>query len=172
MSQAKKNSRRNYSQIDKEVYELILQNKTKYIEDLEEEVDLSRRKAQKSISRLEKKGKIKTKKVMHAGKWTLQAILVDDYGLEYEGDDGDSDNLIWDTLGNLPCFTCPRVNKCSAGVGTQEEKEANPNYCEYLTDWIDAQLDEEEEYDKIFQPDFEEIRKKKKKRRKKKKEKD
>ncbi len=165
MTQAK--SRRNYSQIDKEVYDLLLISKKEYIEDLEEKVDLSREKSQKSIARLEKKGKIQSQRVLHSGKWTTEVKLVENYGLEVEK--SKHKGPLWNTLDNLPCFTCPDISKCSDGIGKQGDKEANPNFCQNLSDWIDAKL-KGEPFDKIFQPDFEEIRAKKRKRRKRKEE--
>ena len=149
--------KRNYSTIDKEVYNLILQRKSLNLEEIIDEVELTEERARKSLDRLEKRGKIQKEKIIIRGRYSLVANLVDNYGMKVKTR---KNKTVWKTFGNLPCFTCPAIAKCKTGVGSKEQKNiANPLYCDYIRDYINKKL-ENKKYEKVFQPDFEDIRKK------------
>lgn len=125
--------KKNYSEIDRDLFDQINQDKKISLHDVEDQLELTEDEAKKAMKRLESKGKIKVHTVMDKGKWITEAEIVDNYGIEMKKNK--VTKSVWDTQADCPCFTCPSVKRCSEG-----QEMFNPKNCEHLTKWLECQL--------------------------------
>lgn len=162
-SSKKSKKRRNYSEIDKQVFLIIEKVERIYFHELHkklEDEDISAKILKNSLERLAKKHKITLCNDLQEGVRRERIDLVEQYDLK------DSESLtkgekefLLDSFGNCPCFLCPVVDRCSTG-----QNELNPVHCEHLKEWLRCNI-EGEEYDNPFTEDIEEEPHKKSKRR-------
>ncbi len=131
-SDSKSSKRKNYSEIDKSVYELVMGGSEKFMEDLRIHLDLTPDEIRKALKRLEEKGKIKIQRVMEDGNWRSLIKPGNEFSEKVKKKKGT--NLTWFTEGDLPCFTCPDIIKCSDG-----QDHFNPQLCSYLSEWLICQ---------------------------------
>ena len=135
--QAKK---RNYSEIDKAVYTMVNDKHSILLEFLESHLELTEDETKKAVKRLEVKGKIKSERVMEGGKWMTRVEAIDNYGMDSSpSPKKNTQEFVWNTHGDLPCFLCPQTRKCGQG-----QESLNPEKCPDLTGWMDAQLNKKE----------------------------
>ena len=125
--------KKNYSEIDRDLFDQINQDKKISLHDVEDQLELTEDEAKKAMKRLESKGKIKVHTVMDKGKWITEAEIVDNYGIEMKKNK--VTKSVWDTQADCPCFCCPSVKRCSEG-----QEMFNPKNCEHLTNWLECQL--------------------------------
>jgi predicted transcriptional regulator len=132
--------KKNYSEIDKDLLALIVENETIFIHEIEQTLGLSQEEVKKALKRLEQRGKIQTHAEMNQGKWQIEAKIVDNYGLDSQIKKKvpNSTHLIWGS-DDIPCYLCPNVKKCKAG-----QEELNPQNCPELTKWVEAQMQKKE----------------------------
>jgi hypothetical protein len=137
-----KGKKRNYSEIDKDLLGLITESNHLFIQEIEEKLLLNADDVKKALKRLEQKGKITTHNEMSEGKWKIEAIIIDNFGLETQVKKKTTaptvTALIWDT-DDIPCYLCPNVKKCRAG-----QEELNPQKCIELSKWLEARLNKVE----------------------------
>lgn len=128
--------KRNYSEVDRDLLQIITENQTLLIHEIENQLELSTDDVKKALKRLEQKGKIKTHQEMSEGKWQIEAKIIDNFGLESQVKKKSTPitTLIWET-DEIPCYLCPNVKKCRAG-----QEELNPQKCKELTNWLNARL--------------------------------
>lgn len=135
--QAKK---RNYSEIDTAVYTLVNDKHSVLLEFLESHLELTEDETKKAVKRLEVKGKIKSERVMEGGKWMTRVEAIDNYGMDSNPQTKkNTQEFVWNTHGDLPCFLCPLTRKCGQG-----QESLNPEKCPDLTGWMDAKLNKKD----------------------------
>ncbi|TFH29797.1 MAG: hypothetical protein E4G98_03215 [Promethearchaeota archaeon] len=150
----------NYSTMDKQIITALANapDNSLVIDQIMEKFQFSEEDIEKSIKRLENKipPKIRTKIVMYQSKWVTELTKIDDYGIK-SAKTSKTTNLVWDTVGDLPCFICPYSKKCNAG-----QEHYNPKNCPYLTDWLVSSIAGEVYTGNPFHQDYESKKSKKK----------
>ena len=81
---------------------------------------ISSREGARIIARLEKRGLIERKKVIHNGRRTYRVFAIVKSAPQIQ----------WDTLNGCPCFTCHDIQRCGSG------NPLSPEICEKLTKWL------------------------------------
>ena len=128
--------KRNYSEIDKEVLNLIKERQEIYKDEIISSLNIDEKLLVNSINRLKTKQKIQIKSDLVEGIRKELVKFIEEYKLKNEcAEPKNGDSVPWETMGNCPCFLCPNVNKCNFG-----QNETNPIRCSYLVEWITSRL--------------------------------
>ncbi len=146
--------KRNYSEIDKEVLNLIKNRQEIYKDEIIVSLKIDEKLLVNSINRLKAKQKIQIKSDLVEGIRKELVKYIEEYVLKNEcADSKNSNSVTWETMGNCPCFLCPNVNKCNFG-----QNETNPIRCSYLVEWITSRL-QNTHYESPFKGNIEDKKK-------------
>ncbi|MHA1594505.1 MAG: MarR family transcriptional regulator [Candidatus Baldrarchaeia archaeon] len=108
--------------LDEKAYEIIKAAGKEGIlqSELWKKLGISSREGARIVSRLEKRGLIERKRVIHNGRRTYRVFAL----IKEES------QIQWDTLEGCPCFTCHDLYRCGSG------NPLSPELCEKMTKWL------------------------------------
>ncbi|MHA2001768.1 MAG: hypothetical protein ACTSVU_06745 [Promethearchaeota archaeon] len=145
-----KGKKRNYSEIDRSILDLLTleRNGILMIYDIEEKLKLKGEELSKALKRLERKEKISTKAIMDNSKWVTEVKKIQKFD-EEKSIKKKVNKLTWETENDLPCLICPQALKCNDG-----QEIYNPKKCPYLTDWLISCIKKEPFTGNPFHPNY------------------
>ncbi|MBN1802916.1 MAG: hypothetical protein JW891_15515 [Candidatus Lokiarchaeota archaeon] len=138
IEEKKKNYSRDLRKDEKAILSIIEKEKDIYFNELLEMTQENRDYLEPILEQLALQSKITIERELRESSWTkrIKSIEKIDMDVDETEVDMNNDRFIWEKFGYIPCFVCPYEEKCN----DTNLDQFNPNYCQWLTDWIQANI--------------------------------
>lgn len=139
IEEKKRNYGRDLHKDEKVILEIIESERDIYFSELLILTKKERDDLEPILEQLALQSKITMERELMNSSWTkrIRAIEKIDIKVETKIIDQKENNFVWKQLNFNPCFICPFIEKCHESNLDQ----FNPKCCEWLTEWIEANLE-------------------------------